>query len=457
MKRLKPGQQSRPRNEFGFSTIQLLILAAIVGILMGAFAELLNSQLHSSKALQTISGRDQLRSALQNYISDPAALLNSAYNPDNATGNFSSCVLRTGCATTSGPFALYDGGPATNPTDANYQKVGVTGAGNKVTPYNPLLGLGIAFFDIYGKICPATVTNFSSTCVYKVETDFSATCAGGGGCAAPISIMVSFKITYAGVGQQVGAIALNSSNSETSSGSHSTKLPIKLSLGSEYEDYLPMWDLAVSPAPLSTSWTTSSLSQRRAKLASAPPVWQIDAGSDTSRANVTVNGNLTVDNVMSGFGVTLTAGGLVAKSINVSYPDSTKPMPYPTIYGATNAFQVISNTGRIWSWSSAWSPGYYYVSDRRLKENISPLLNAEEKIAGLNGRRFHWINSGKADIGFIAQDVQKVLPELVQVNPNGYLTVEYGNILAVLTEAFNSSNARHDSALAEQDQQLKEP
>jgi hypothetical protein len=78
------------------------------------------------------------------------------------------------------------------------------------------------------------------------------------------------------------------------------------------------------------------------------------------------------------------------------------------------------------------------TSDIRLKENISPLSGGLDKILRLQGVNFTW----KSDenhankIGFIAQDVEKVLPELVFTNPtDGYKGINYAEITAVLTEA----------------------
>ena len=69
-------------------------------------------------------------------------------------------------------------------------------------------------------------------------------------------------------------------------------------------------------------------------------------------------------------------------------------------------------------------------SDVRLKENIKPIESALDKVSKLQGVTFDWKNKSedildiKEDIGFIAQDVQKVLPELVRENENGMLINE---------------------------------
>ena len=53
----------------------------------------------------------------------------------------------------------------------------------------------------------------------------------------------------------------------------------------------------------------------------------------------------------------------------------------------------------------------------------------------MRGVSFDWIDSGNSEIGVIAQEVEEVLPELVNTNDEGIKSVKYGNIVAVLIEA----------------------
>ena len=82
---------------------------------------------------------------------------------------------------------------------------------------------------------------------------------------------------------------------------------------------------------------------------------------------------------------------------------------------------------------------YGSPSDINLKENIKPIENALDKVEKLQGITFNWKEPGLAnlneDIGFIAQDVQKVLPELVRKNENGKLSLRHQGIVPVLLEA----------------------
>jgi hypothetical protein len=98
------------------------------------------------------------------------------------------------------------------------------------------------------------------------------------------------------------------------------------------------------------------------------------------------------------------------------------------------------------NYGAIYANQYFYASDARLKHNIETLESSTEKIQALRGVTFQWNDSGKKEIGFIAQEVEKVAPELVETNilqPDGVQegegrevkSVKYGNITALLVEA----------------------
>lgn len=73
------------------------------------------------------------------------------------------------------------------------------------------------------------------------------------------------------------------------------------------------------------------------------------------------------------------------------------------------------------------------LSDISKKINILPVDNALKITSELGGVRFNWKESGNPSIGVIAQEVEKVLPELVSTGE--YKTVNYNGIIGVLIEA----------------------
>jgi hypothetical protein len=80
----------------------------------------------------------------------------------------------------------------------------------------------------------------------------------------------------------------------------------------------------------------------------------------------------------------------------------------------------------------------YYASDRNLKTNITTISSALDKVMQIEGVTFDWNNiSGKEgrEVGVIAQDVEKVLPEVVATRADGYKAVRYEKLTPLLLEA----------------------
>ena len=93
----------------------------------------------------------------------------------------------------------------------------------------------------------------------------------------------------------------------------------------------------------------------------------------------------------------------------------------------------------------------FYSSDARLKENVQPVGSPLEKIRAIRGVTFDWnqdyINKNggedgyfirKRDVGVIAQEIEKVLPEVVATRENGTKAVKYDRIVALLIEAIKA-------------------
>ena len=73
-------------------------------------------------------------------------------------------------------------------------------------------------------------------------------------------------------------------------------------------------------------------------------------------------------------------------------------------------------------------------SDRNLKENIQVIQNPIEKVQSIQGVSFDWKEYKQSSLGVIAQDVEKVLPELVSEN-DGKKAVNYNGLIGLLIEA----------------------
>jgi hypothetical protein len=93
----------------------------------------------------------------------------------------------------------------------------------------------------------------------------------------------------------------------------------------------------------------------------------------------------------------------------------------------------------------------YYSSDERLKKNKQILSDALAKVISIGGYEFDWIevegihiNSGH-DIGVIAQEVERIAPELVITRDNGYKAVKYEKMIALLIEAIKDLSREIES------------
>ncbi len=93
-------------------------------------------------------------------------------------------------------------------------------------------------------------------------------------------------------------------------------------------------------------------------------------------------------------------------------------------------FQVGASGDGSTAEANAWNT----FSDRRYKTNIRTINNPMERLLQLEGRTFTWKNSGKPDLGFIAQEVETVVPEIVHTNAEGFKSLDYGKMTALLVE-----------------------
>lgn len=114
-----------------------------------------------------------------------------------------------------------------------------------------------------------------------------------------------------------------------------------------------------------------------------------------------------------------------------------------TLSGTGNRAVYSDSTGKLTNTSS----------DSSLKENVQPITHGLNEILQLNPVSFNWINTeehgNQREIGFLAQEVQKIIPEVIGVNSGGTLSLDYPKIVAVLTKAIQELNAKIDSQVLE--------
>jgi len=92
----------------------------------------------------------------------------------------------------------------------------------------------------------------------------------------------------------------------------------------------------------------------------------------------------------------------------------------------------------------------YASSDERLKDNIELISNPIEKVQSLKGVTWNWndnadeLQQSLPNVGVIAQDVEKVLPQLVTDRDNGFKGVDYAKLTGLLIEAIKDQQKQID-------------
>ena len=120
---------------------------------------------------------------------------------------------------------------------------------------------------------------------------------------------------------------------------------------------------------------------------------------------------------------------------------TTNATYYPTFSSATSgtySTAYVSNTKCTFNPSTGTLSATVFtsLSDETQKTDIQPIENAISIVKQLQGVKYKWINDdNQPSIGVIAQEVEKVLPEVVSTNDNGLKSVSYGNIIGLLIEA----------------------
>ena len=206
-------------------------------------------------------------------------------------------------------------------------------------------------------------------------------------------------------------------------------------------------------------------------------------------STVTTNANLTGDVTSVGNAAVIAAGVIVDADINASAAitatkiadgsvtsaefqyiggltsdaqtqlDAKAPLVSPTFTGtpiaptasvgtddtqiATTAYVIAEIAARAHSHLPETPPTPTSSSDRRFKKNISTVSGALEKLSKLNPVNYDWRqdefqNKGfndKKQWGFVAQEVEEVMPELVGADEDDYLTLNYNGFVPLLTKA----------------------
>ena len=133
---------------------------------------------------------------------------------------------------------------------------------------------------------------------------------------------------------------------------------------------------------------------------------------------------------------------IIAKlSLPITDDITTNSVEYPIFSNSTSGIltNVFTSSTKLQynpSTGTLSSTIFASLSDKTQKTNIETIKNAVELVKQLQGVKYKWIDDhSKPSIGLIAQDTEKVLPEVVNINANGLKSISYGNIVGLLIEA----------------------
>jgi Chaperone of endosialidase len=136
-----------------------------------------------------------------------------------------------------------------------------------------------------------------------------------------------------------------------------------------------------------------------------------------------------------------------------SFVTRANTVSYVVSWNGTDRFYV---AGQGWLYAN----GAWFSSDERLKEDIRPLHKALDQVLRLNGVTFRWREEercadcpketepridNRTEVGLIAQDVEKVVPEVVRTLNDGTKAVAYQNLVALLIESIKTQQAQLDA------------
>jgi hypothetical protein len=196
--------------------------------------------------------------------------------------------------------------------------------------------------------------------------------------------------------------------------------------------------------------STITMMSRKSDNSNANCVIQNDAGAftfdtnSTERLRITSGGDLRV-------GINSDMGGVINASHadGVAIGSANDQTYYRRIYGTAGAnlelrFWNGSNEGSLNS-SGAW----VNASDVSLKENIADIEYGIDTVKSLKPRKYTMKEGGNSEVGFIAQEMESVVPEVVNTseNPNKdeIKGISYGQLTAVLTKAIQELSAKVDA------------
>jgi len=186
----------------------------------------------------------------------------------------------------------------------------------------------------------------------------------------------------------------------------------------------------------------------------SPSPWSLGKGLEVGFAGVGLNGTRQAEfnvNCNAYYDGTWRYGG-TGKAGVIQFSDGTINTLTSTASGSAGGAISWTSGPYVANGGTSWTSS----SDERLKNITGEIENALDKISQLRAAKFTWKadKSNKAQVGLIAQDVQSVLPEVVNANAyiigdeTEYLGVNYDQVIPLLVASIKDLKALNDTQAA---------
>ncbi len=185
-------------------------------------------------------------------------------------------------------------------------------------------------------------------------------------------------------------------------------------------------------------------------------------GTPAGNAAVALSGDATMDNAgaLTIANDAVTTVKILDDNVTVAKIAGTGNWSVMTTDGSASPTWLATPTGqdRALTWDDGlgtlvWRPwdGMDVTSDARLKTDLTKLQNSREKLQTLNGYNYYWKNKDlgpSLQYGVVAQEVEKLFPDLVVEGSNGYKKVKYIGLIPLLIEAIKEQQQLIDNLSA---------
>ena len=155
------------------------------------------------------------------------------------------------------------------------------------------------------------------------------------------------------------------------------------------------------------------------------------AGSDGEGADLSVHGGAANEKMM------------YDASENTLFIQNSSGATIVTLGGDASSEYAVDVANGSDNANKMRAAAFVTYSDESLKSDVASMSNtALDTVMSLNGVEFTWKDSGDRDFGFIAQEVQAVLPKAVHVAEDGVQGVDYSRLTSVLVEAVKAQQVQ---------------